>query len=161
MMTSYLVSRKRMWVYKWRVRLRCLKVPVNLLGSCSSWGVSLRQSHVMTWWQRLVMAWCHLWSRLMSTRCDDIVEDVYVDRILWEELVHKYVTRNFTVFLTLHSIISNSYKHTHSGSICIILTSTVPGTVSLIVKDTGAGIPQQELQDIFVDKFKSGELFFV
>jgi signal transduction histidine kinase/DNA-binding response OmpR family regulator len=66
--------------------------------------------------------------------CAPLAEPVYVDRDMWEKIVL--------------NLLSNALKFTARGGIDVRLTSA-PGLVHLEVRDTGAGIPADELPRIF------------
>jgi PAS domain S-box-containing protein len=61
-------------------------------------------------------------------------EPVYVDRDMWEKIVL--------------NLLSNAFKFTLSGEIAVSVGETSEA-VELMVRDTGIGIPQQELPHIF------------
>ena len=61
-------------------------------------------------------------------------EDVHVDREMWEKIVL--------------NLVSNAYKFTFEGEIGISLQTTREH-VALAVRDTGTGIPQEELPHVF------------
>jgi PAS domain S-box-containing protein len=61
-------------------------------------------------------------------------EDVHVDREMWEKIVL--------------NLVSNAYKFTFEGEIGISLQATREHAV-LVVRDTGIGIPQEELPHVF------------
>src|SRR5262249_13505285 len=69
--------------------------------------------------------------------CPPLDQPVYVDREMWEKI-------------TLN-LISNAFKFTFEGQIEVSL-KTAGGSVELTVRDTGAGIPAEELPHIF-DRF--------
>src|SRR5262245_7747909 len=69
--------------------------------------------------------------------CPPLDQPVYVDREMWERI-------------TLN-LISNAFKFTFEGQIEVSL-KTAGGSVELTVRDTGAGIPAEELPHIF-DRF--------
>lgn len=66
--------------------------------------------------------------------CVYIVQPVYVDKSMWEKIVL--------------NLLSNAFKYTLNGSISISLI-TKNGVVELKVKDTGVGIPEDELPRMF------------
>lgn len=66
--------------------------------------------------------------------CPPLSELVYVDRDMWEKIVF--------------NLLSNAFKFTFEGQISISLHS-VGDKVELIVKDTGTGIPANELPHLF------------
>jgi signal transduction histidine kinase/PleD family two-component response regulator len=61
-------------------------------------------------------------------------EPIYVDHDMWEKIVL--------------NLLSNALKFTFTGSICVSL-ATEGGCVRLQVSDTGAGIPSEELANVF------------
>ncbi|MET0285991.1 MAG: histidine kinase dimerization/phospho-acceptor domain-containing protein, partial [Polyangiales bacterium] len=61
-------------------------------------------------------------------------ESIYVDRDMWEKIVL--------------NLLSNALKFTFEGGITVRLRK-VEGDVELSVRDTGAGIPQGELENVF------------
>ena len=69
--------------------------------------------------------------------CSPLVEPVFVDRSQWEKIVL--------------NLISNAYKFTFEGGIEVRLYPAA-GHIELSVKDTGTGIPAEELPKIF-DRF--------
>ncbi|HEX2489811.1 MAG TPA: PAS domain S-box protein, partial [Blastocatellia bacterium] len=69
--------------------------------------------------------------------CQPLNQPVYVDREMWEKI-------------TLN-LISNAFKFTFEGEIEVSLKST-GASVELTVRDTGVGIPAEELPHIF-DRF--------
>jgi signal transduction histidine kinase len=66
--------------------------------------------------------------------CPPIAEPVYVDREMWEKIVL--------------NLLSNAFKFTFEGEIEVSL-HTVDGAAELSVRDTGTGIPEQELPHLF------------
>lgn len=66
--------------------------------------------------------------------CEEIVGATYVDREMWEKVVL--------------NLISNAFKFTHSGEVEVALRDAGE-RVELTVRDTGVGIPQDELPKIF------------
>src|SRR5690348_319097 len=69
-----------------------------------------------------------------SIECQPTSEPVYVDREMWERIVL--------------NLISNAFKFTFEGEIALRL-KTVESRVELSVRDTGVGIPSQELSRVF------------
>ena len=70
----------------------------------------------------------------LEVDCQALPEPVYVDRDLWEKIVL--------------NLLSNALKFTIEGAIEVRLLPA-PGAVRLEVRDTGAGIPADELPRIF------------
>ncbi len=69
--------------------------------------------------------------------CPKLEQPVFVDRGMWEKIVL--------------NLISNAFKFTFEGEIAVALTA-VGANVELRVRDTGVGIPPQELPRLF-DRF--------
>lgn len=69
-----------------------------------------------------------------SVNCEKISAPIYVDREMWEKIVL--------------NLLSNAFKYTLQGSIEINLTQE-GNQVILQVKDTGVGIPENELPKMF------------
>ena len=67
--------------------------------------------------------------------CPPLPEPVYVDRTMWEKIVL--------------NLLSNAFKFTFTGEIAVKLQAGDGGTVVLEVRDTGVGIPEDELPRIF------------
>jgi len=65
---------------------------------------------------------------------DSVVQPVYVDKEMWEKIVL--------------NLLSNAFKYTLKGSINVSL-STNRNMVELRVKDTGVGIPEKDLPNMF------------
>lgn len=70
----------------------------------------------------------------LIVHCERFSEPVYVDREMWEEIVL--------------NLISNAFKYTLAGEIQVRLKQ-VDGSAELSVRDTGIGIPEYELPNIF------------
>jgi len=66
--------------------------------------------------------------------CQPLPEAVYIDREMWEKIVL--------------NLLSNAFKHTFEGSINVRV-SWQDGHARLTVKDSGIGIPQEELLRLF------------
>ena len=66
--------------------------------------------------------------------CPPISESIYLDREMWEKI--------------LFNLLSNALKFTFTGSIRLTLQEA-PSHVVLVVSDTGVGIPQHELPNLF------------
>jgi PAS domain S-box-containing protein len=69
--------------------------------------------------------------------CPKLAHPVYIDRNMWEKIIL--------------NLISNAFKFTFEGSISVAL-SEFPDHAELRVRDTGVGIPPQELPHLF-DRF--------
>jgi PAS domain S-box-containing protein len=66
--------------------------------------------------------------------CPPLPEPVYVDRTLWEKIVL--------------NLLSNAFKFTLEGEI-VVMQRVVGDHVELAVRDTGVGIPAQEIPHLF------------
>ena len=66
--------------------------------------------------------------------CEPVREPIFVDREMWERVVL--------------NLLSNAFKFTLAGTIRVSLRPTA-GAVELAVSDTGAGIPESELDRVF------------
>ncbi|BFU94928.1 MAG: putative Histidine kinase [Nitrospira sp.] len=70
----------------------------------------------------------------LTVECRTLSKPVYVDREMWEKIVL--------------NLLSNAFKFTLQGSIAVVLQEDGPAAV-LDVRDTGVGIPDEELPKIF------------
>ncbi|HET7209414.1 MAG TPA: PAS domain S-box protein [Terriglobales bacterium] len=70
----------------------------------------------------------------LTVSCPPLPEPVYVDRDMWEKIVL--------------NLLSNALKFTLQGEIAVELRSSA-GHAELFVRDTGCGIPAEELPHIF------------
>ncbi|MGH7793797.1 MAG: sensor histidine kinase [Candidatus Binatia bacterium] len=71
---------------------------------------------------------------LFVVNCPSMDEPIYVDRDMWEKIVL--------------NLLSNALKFTFKGAIEVSLCAN-DGNVALTVRDTGVGIPEQELPHLF------------
>jgi len=69
-----------------------------------------------------------------SIHADVNIGSVYIDREMWEKIIF--------------NLLSNAFKFTFEGDVAVFLKD-LPNEVALIVKDSGIGIPQDELPNIF------------
>jgi len=69
-----------------------------------------------------------------EVNCEHIVQPIYVDRSMWEKIVL--------------NLLSNAFKYTLNGSITVSL-SIKNNHAELSIRDTGVGIPQEELPKLF------------
>jgi PAS domain S-box-containing protein len=69
-----------------------------------------------------------------NVNCDQVAHPIYVDRSMWEKIVL--------------NLLSNAFKFTMSGSVTVSL-SVKNNNAELSVRDTGAGIPEEELPNLF------------
>ncbi|MCC7091620.1 MAG: PAS domain S-box protein [Nitrosomonas sp.] len=70
----------------------------------------------------------------LTVDCPSLPDPVYIDRSMWEKIVL--------------NLLSNAFKFTFAGEICVTLHWR-GDHVELAVSDTGEGIPQSELTQIF------------
>jgi signal transduction histidine kinase len=70
----------------------------------------------------------------LIVKADTVIQPVYVDRHMWEKIVF--------------NLLSNAFKYTLAGSITVELTAEDKYAV-LRIKDTGVGIPEAELPNMF------------
>ncbi len=70
----------------------------------------------------------------LSVECEALGEPVFVDREMWEKIVL--------------NLLSNAFKFTFEGGIGVSLRRT-DGAVELVVRDSGTGIPSDELPRVF------------
>ena len=70
----------------------------------------------------------------LTVKTSPVKQAVFVDTQMWEKIVF--------------NLLSNAFKYTLNGSIKVELKE-VEGNVTLMVKDTGVGIPKHELPNLF------------
>jgi PAS domain S-box-containing protein len=70
----------------------------------------------------------------LLVNCPELTEPIYVDREMWEKIVF--------------NLLSNAFKFTFAGEIEVSLRQA-NGAVELAVRDTGTGIPPQDLSHLF------------
>jgi len=71
----------------------------------------------------------------LDIRCEDLPAPVWVDRVMWEQI--------------LTNLLSNAFKHTFEGTIEVRIDATEDGGARLTVRDSGTGIPAQEVPRLF------------
>jgi signal transduction histidine kinase len=71
----------------------------------------------------------------LETKIDDAAETIYADRTALEQI--------------LFNLVENALRHTGPGGEITIRASSADGGVTLIVSDTGSGIPPEHLPRIF------------
>jgi DNA-binding NtrC family response regulator/signal transduction histidine kinase len=69
-----------------------------------------------------------------SVECQPIAEPIHVDRDMWEKIVS--------------NLLSNAFKFTFEGAVTVTLRP-VEGAVELRVRDTGVGIPEDQVARVF------------
>jgi PAS domain S-box-containing protein len=69
-----------------------------------------------------------------SVDCKPVADEIYVDRDMWEKVVS--------------NLLSNAFKFTFEGLVSVSLQS-VGNAVELVVRDTGVGIPEDQLARVF------------
>ncbi len=84
---------------------------------------------------------CEQASLELRVMCPPLPDPVYVDRDMWEKIVL--------------NLVSNAFKFTFEGVIEVELCAR-GGTVQLAVRDTGVGIPPEELPRVF-ERFRRVE----
>jgi PAS domain S-box-containing protein len=70
----------------------------------------------------------------LAVDCAPLPEPLYIDRVMWEKIVL--------------NLLSNAFKFTFEGEIAVGLR-LVRGQVELSVRDTGVGVPAEELPRLF------------
>ena len=70
----------------------------------------------------------------LVVKCPPLPEPVYVDREMWEKVVL--------------NLLANAFKFTFEGEIAVVLRPAA-GAVELEVRDTGIGIPPEEIPHVF------------
>lgn len=70
----------------------------------------------------------------LRVHCPSLQQPVYIDRAQWEKVVS--------------NLLSNAFKFTMNGEVAVQLREHST-SVELVVSDTGTGIPEQELDNIF------------
>lgn len=70
----------------------------------------------------------------LTIECPPLFESVFVDRSMWEKIVL--------------NLVSNAFKFTFEGEIAVSV-QRVGNEVHIVVRDTGVGIPKQELPRVF------------
>jgi signal transduction histidine kinase/DNA-binding response OmpR family regulator len=79
----------------------------------------------------------------LAVDCPPVGEPVYLDRGMWEKV--------------MLNLLSNAFKFTLEGEIAVRLERPAgAGTVQVVVRDTGIGIPEQELPHLF-ERFRRVE----
>ena len=71
---------------------------------------------------------------IFQVKTEDVIQPVYIDKEMWEKIVL--------------NLLSNAFKYTLKGSITLSLI-TENNQVVMKVKDTGVGIPENELPKMF------------
>ena len=75
---------------------------------------------------------------IFNIQCETLDEPAYVDRDMWEKIVL--------------NLISNALKFTVSGSVSVAMRG-VGSHAELTVRDTGVGIPPEEITPISLSGF--------
>ena len=70
----------------------------------------------------------------LVVKCPPLSEPVYVDREMWEKVVL--------------NLLANAFKYTFEGEIAVVMR-LAEGAVELEVRDTGIGIPPEEIPHVF------------
>src|SRR5690606_18684031 len=72
----------------------------------------------------------------LDLQCPPLDQPVYVDAEMWEKI--------------LLNLLSNAFKFTLEGEICVSVGSSNDGrSAVLMVRDTGVGIPEEEMPTLF------------
>jgi len=71
----------------------------------------------------------------LTVDCDELPDVVHVDTKMWEKVIL--------------NLLSNAFQFTFEGGVAVSLRAIYAGRVELAVSDTGIGIPQDELKNVF------------
>jgi len=71
----------------------------------------------------------------LAVDCPPLAEPVFVDRQMWEKVVL--------------NLLSNAFKFTFGGEIAVSLQAAGGSVIRLTVRDTGTGIPEEEVPKLF------------